>query len=353
MTYIDARAKTLRHVERSLSWDRSHAAPVTVEWDLSNRCILGCQDCHFAHTHVRGPWATVPRTLPMAYENTGDLADLDVVRRALGEMAAAGVRSVVWSGGGEPTTHPRWLEVVEHAASVGLEQGMYTCGGLINPLTGHRLSQLASWVVVSLDAADGPTYAADKRVPAWRFDAACEGVRHLVGGRATVGVSYLLHSGNVRRAYEMVALSRQLGATYTTFRPAVRTSPDAPGVCTDDRQWVWDEMDRLKTLATFDDVEIDPQRFASYAGWKTHGYETCYGVRLHATLTPDGRVWICPQRRGVTAIGDVSRESFSDVWARHSGAYQVDDGCRVLCRLHPINETLAAVHTPRVHEAFV
>ena len=352
--WIDPRAKTLRHIDRIAAWDRGESpAPVTVEWDLSNRCVLGCQDCHFAHTHIKGPWAVRARRLPMAFESTGDLADVAVVRRTLDEFSTCGVRSIVWSGGGEPTTHPHWLACVEHAAAVGLEQGMYTCGGLLTTETGRRLAQLASWVVVSLDAPDGASYAAEKGVPAARFEAACDGLRSLVGHRAVVGASFLLHGENVERAPEMLMLGRRLGATYTTFRPAVRTAADHPSVCVDERSWIWTELDDLALIAGEPDVEMDLARFANYAAWREHGYTDCHGIQLHTTITPDGRVWVCPQRRGVTAIGDVSRESFAAVWARHPRTYRVDDGCRALCRLHPVNETLAGVRAHRVHEAFV
>jgi len=74
---------------------------------------------------------------------------------------------------------------------------------------------------------------------------------------------------------------------------------------------------------------------------------------LNTTITPDGRVWLCPQRRGVSALGDLRRESFTDIWARHPRTFTVDAGCRAMCRLHPVNETLAALRTPRAHEAFV
>lgn len=360
MTYIDPRAKVLVHRDRIVGWDRGETPfPVTVEWDLSNRCTLGCQDCHFAHTHVKGPWASKFRVLPMAYDGTGDLADTALVLRTLDELAHAdGVRSIVWSGGGEPTTHPDWLAIVEYAAVLGFEQGMYTLGGLLTDEAAARLAKVASWVVVSLDATDAETYAAEKGVPASRFTAACHGVTALIGHKATVGVSFLLHGQNYHRADDMLALARSLGATYTTFRPAIRTSPDAPSVPTDDRRWVSVALDKhfptaLRRMADEPDVEIDLDRFRSYAHWSGHGYASCEGIQLNTTITPDGRVWICPQRRGMTALGDLRMESFSTLWARHPRRFAVDAGCRVQCRLHPVNEALTALRAPRAHEAFV
>lgn len=362
--YIDPRAKALRHLDRLHGWATGlKPAPVTVEWDLSNRCVLGCQDCHFAHTHVRGPWAQRPKGLPMAYTSTGDLADLELVRRVVQQLATAGVRGIVWSGGGEPTTHPSWLLALRAAGEAGLEQGIYTCGGLVTREAADEAARWLSWVVVSLDACDAETYAREKGVPPERFAAASEGVRLLAEcGELTVGVSYLLHADNWRRAPAMAQYARSLGATYTTFRPAIRTRPDQPGVIEDDLTWVTDAADRsheglalLEGLARLTEVEIDVDRFRAYRDWKGHGYPTCYGTRLNTTITPDGRVWECPQRRGVpeSCLGDLRAASFSTIWARHPGGRSDLRQCRAMCRLHPVNQVLSAAYEPRPHEAFV
>jgi cyclic pyranopterin phosphate synthase len=354
--FIDPRGKVLRHMDRLVAWNSGEQpAPVTLEWDLSNRCSLGCQDCHFAHTHVRGPWAQKVRTLPMAFDGTGDLAFMPMVARALSEAKQAGVRGVVWSGGGEPTLHPEWTNAVINAHALGLEQGMYTLGGHFTPETAHILSSRAAFVVVSLDAADADTYAADKNVPRRRFDEACAGIVMLTGQKAAVGVSFLLHERNWLQVPEMLALTRQLGATYATFRPAVRFAANAPSQPTDDRAWVTDAVSLLRHVSTEPDVECDVARFLDYRDWQGHGYSTCEGIRLNATITPDGRVWLCPNRRGVagSSIGDLRTESFETIWARHPASFQVDGGCRVMCRLHHVNSTLTALSTPRLHESFV
>ncbi len=354
MSFINPRGKVLRHLSRIAGWNRGEKpSPVTIEWDLSNRCVLGCQDCHFAHTHVKGPWATKPRLLPMAYESTGDLADTGLVMRAMDELHSAGVKGIVWTGGGEPTTHPDWLDIVKYAHLRGFDQGMYTLGGLLTPSTAMTLAKLATWVVVSLDCADAETYAAEKGVPPARFDAACNGLVALTGHKATVGASFLLHSQNWYRAGDMLALARSLGATYTTFRPAVQTSNDRPSQPLGDRAWIDEAAQFLARLEYEPDVEINIARFREYANWSGHGYTQCHGIRLNTTITPDGRVWICPQRRGVTAIGDLRTESFAEVWAKHPRSYAVDDQCRALCRLHPVNQTMAALETPVAHEAFI
>lgn len=354
--FINPHGKVFTHIDRLVEWQRGgHPAPVTVEWDLSNRCTLGCQDCHFAYTHTRGPWTVKARRLPMAFDAGGDLADIGLVLRVLQEMSDFGVRSIVWTGGGEPTTHPDWVTAVRAADDFGLSQGMYTLGGLFTDDTARVLAERATWVVVSLDACDPVTYSHEKNVPQSRFDAAIQGVRRLSYGRATVGVSFLLHEKNWWQADRMRSLALALGATYATFRPTVRFDPHYPGMPVGDVRWIDDAMPTLQALAKDPHVELNPERFAQYRDWRGHGYDACYGIRLNTTITPDGRVWVCPNRRGLaqSSIGDLRTESFRELWQRFSGLWTDFTECRVLCRLHPVNQTLATVYAERPHANFI
>lgn len=357
MTYIDPAGKVFAHLDRVAGWRAGQTpAPVTIEIDLSNRCDLGCAGCHFAHTHTRGPWsATAGRSLPVHQDRGGDLADTALILRLLREAATIGVRGVVWSGGGEPTLHPEWRLLVSEAADAGLEQGMYTHGGLLDRASAPFLADLASWVVVSLDAVDAASYSTYKRVPSARFEAACHGVRWMTDRAAVVGVSFLLSEANWIQAPRMLELARELGATYATFRPLIETSPSAPGVVSTSREWIEIAEPLLLQLAAEPDVELSVQRFRAYRDWSAHGYTTCQGPTLTTTITPDGRVWVCPNRREFagSCLGDLKQESFAAIWSRHPGRWLVDQDCRAMCRLHTVNRTLEALDAPRVHAAFI
>jgi MoaA/NifB/PqqE/SkfB family radical SAM enzyme len=349
--------KVFAHLDTLHAWQRGERpAPVTLEWDLSNRCTLGCELCHFAHTHVRGPWTHQPRTLPGGFESTGDLADPALVKQALFDVAAVGVQAVVWAGGGEPTTHPYWESLLATGAAVGLQQGMYTLGGLLTRQSAAVLAQHASWVVVSLDAADADTYAAEKGVGPDRFEAACQGVRWLAeAGTTTVGVSFLIHAGNWTWIPLMYALAQDLGATYTTFRPRIDCAPDDSLALTIDRAWIGSALGLLEEAATCPNVECNVARFLAYRDWNGRSYAICHGIKLSATITPDGRVWVCPQRRGFkdSCLGNLRTESFETLWARHPGQWTDFANCRVMCRLYRINEQLAPVFAEYQHPAFV
>lgn len=355
-TYVTP-TKAFAHLHRLAKWQGGLTpAPVTIEADLSNRCYLRCHGCHFAYTHTRGPWTTVLRRVPIGQDRSGDMADVAVTTRWLSEAAACGVKGVIWTGGGEPTLHPAWTSIVTHAQAVGLEQGMYTAGGLLTRDTARLLADVASWVVVSLDYADAESYAAAKGASPTAFDAACRGLRWVAEHQqAIVGASFLLSASNWTKAGEMLQLARTLGASYTTFRPMIETQPDRPGVVTADRAWISDALPMLRQYAALPDVECDPARFVEYRDWTGHGYRDCHGIKLTTTITPDGRMWVCPNRREFpdSCLGDLRAESFAAIWARHPKTFCVSETCRAMCRLHLQNGVLNEVFAPKAHEAFV
>lgn len=356
MTFIGP-DKLFAHIDRLAAWRAGDKpAPVTIEWDLTARCNLGCQACHMAYTHVRGPLAG-SQAGPAGTVATGDLADAELVIRALGEAKAAGVRGIVWTGGGEPTLHPQFERIVTEAARLGLEQGMYTHGGHINETRAPIIRKLFTWVVISLDRADAESYRAYKGGGPRGFEKACAGIRALAAapGACKVGVSFLLDAETYRDAWRGLKLADTLGADYTTFRPMIEFDQADPATLTTDRAWVTDALPMLRELARTPGVVCDPARFLEYRDWTRRGYSACYGIRMNTTITPDGKLWVCVNRRGFpgSALGDLREESFSAIWARHPGEWRDFRLCRAMCRLHLVNEVYASVEQVHEHEAFV
>ncbi|HEY5989585.1 MAG TPA: radical SAM/SPASM domain-containing protein [Streptosporangiaceae bacterium] len=354
VSYIDPRVKLFGHLDKLAALKAGQRpAPVNVEIDLTNRCSLGCQWCHFAYTHTRGPWAGRAEK-PAGAVSGGDVMEFETAVHILEQLEAAGVRSVTWTGGGEPTLHPRIHDVLTAAAGLGLDQGLYTHGGHLTPFLAMLARKVCTWVYVSLDCTDAESYRREKGVDG--FERACAGVRNLVraGGQATVGVGFLLHAGNWGRADEMLALGRALGADYVQFRPAVAYRQDAPGEIAEDTAWVDDCIDLLYGRQA-PDVICDIDRFQMYRDWDGHGYATCWWAGLQTVITPNGKMWRCVNTRehAGALLGDLTRESFADIWQR-AGPCPVGPGCRVLCRGHVANVALDEIlRADRPHANFI
>ena len=346
-SYIDPRAKILHHMDRLHALQKGAIAPpVNVEIDLSNRCSLGCEWCHFAYTHTRGPLAGKPSTFKPAQSTPGgDLMQTGLALSIIDQLADAGVRSISWTGGGEPTLHPEFDTIIEYAHQ-RIEQGIYTNGAHIDTKRAALLKRSMTWVYVSLDAASQEAYRKCKGVDA--FFKVCSGVTNLVNaiGDATVGVGMLLTRDNWKDYRAMADLALDLGADYVQFRPTV-----LPG---EDTGWMAEAIVDLMSIQGRSGVELDLNRFVMYRDWQGHGYATCYWSAMQTVITPNGKCWTCVNKREFDGaeIGDLSMQSFYEIWRSHK-AVAVDHDCRMMCRGHIPNLVLNEVMTPREHGNFI
>ena len=102
-------------------------------------------------------------------------------------------------------------------------------------------------------------------------------------------------------------------------------------------------------------VVADLDRFRMYRDWEGHGYKTCHWSALQTVITPNGKVWRCLNKREhpEALLGDLTTESFSDIWERAGSTCAVDGKCRVMCRGHIANITLDAIMAEPAHRSFI
>ena len=294
MSYIDPPTKLLMHIDRiQMVKEGLNPPPINVEIDLSNRCSLGCEGCHFAHTHTRGPLAGSEK--PPGFEETGDLMDYHQARVMLDELYIAGARSITWTGGGEPTLHPNFNELVEYSK---IPQGIYTNGAHINQERAGIMKKNMTWIYVSLDYADQRWYEVYKK--SRLFPKVMEGIRNLVeaDGNATIGLGYLIWEKNWTNISTMYRLGQDLGVDYINFRPMIWHKLDKQDEVQEDTSWMTDAIGMLEYYAKLPDVICDVARFKDYQNWNGRIYDQCWWSKLQTVITPNGKVWTCVNRRG-------------------------------------------------------
>lgn len=115
---------------------------LSINLDLTTACDHACGHCVDDEVINTGP----------KYSGDNVLATIDT-------LADRGLCSVILIGGGEPTLHPKFGEIVRHIKARGLELGLVTHGG-----HAHKIVEVADqfqatdWVRFSIDAATNETY---------------------------------------------------------------------------------------------------------------------------------------------------------------------------------------------------
>lgn len=350
MSYINPKEKVLWHLEEinQLKNTGFTKAPVNVEIDLTNRCNHGCSWCHFAYTHTKGLLANSQK--PIGYVDTGDVFDFYLLLDVIQQLSEIGVKSITWTGGGEPTLYPFIKEIINYTDSLGIDQGIYTNGSFINEELADILKAKITFVYVSLDEYTREDFKLSKGVD--RFDKVIEGIERLVNakGKATIGVGFLLHEKNYQKIAAMTALGASLKVDYVQYRPIIDYDLNNPSLLKNTPDWIGELRERNSYFVSF-----DKSRFNAYKDWQGHGYKTCNWIALQTVITPNGKVWSCVNKRGIESalIGDLTVDSFADIWRRSGKSCSVDSKCRIMCRGHLANITLDKVLSQPSHGNFI
>ncbi|MCR4331293.1 MAG: radical SAM protein [Sulfuricaulis sp.] len=181
------------------------AAPVHVQLILSDLCNQNCHFCCFrdeSSPELRGMFAEGEN------HNPNRMLSFEKVLEILDDCAEMGVKGIELTGGGEPTIHKHFAEVVEAINARGLKWGLITNGVRMQDLS------TAQWVRVSLDAATPETYSAVRQVEPQHFDRALETIR-----RWKTNVSFVVTRQNHAEIYRAAVLAKSLGAQSFRVRP--------------------------------------------------------------------------------------------------------------------------------------
>lgn len=111
--------------------------PVSINLDLTSTCNFTCPFC-----------------VDSSIINTGRHLKLEDIKKTIGFLRIKGLRSVILLGGGEPTLHRDFTEVVRYIKDKGLEIGIVTNGTRLDKIIEvAHLFKTKDWVRISIDAA--------------------------------------------------------------------------------------------------------------------------------------------------------------------------------------------------------
>lgn len=328
--------KILRYPAHLAAWQRGRTPPpVTVELDLTAACNHRCPACG------GGSYG-------------GGHMPAEDARRLLVEMALAGVRGVLLTGGGEPTVHPEFAELLEWAAQL-MPVGLMTNGSRIgaNTALAEAVALQCRWVRVSIDASDAETYWRVHGMPADEFARAWQAVAMLADARrrhasgSTVGVSYMVSATSWPHMERAALMARDAGADYIQFRPFWGQAIPIDAALEDCQRYATDSFRVLSAAQKYD--RLDQPR----------GYTTCHGSHFAGVIQADGQMPLCCNLRGRPEwyLGNVREDGFRAVWTgprRAELLARLDVArCVPLCRLDAINPLLEEIARPMEHEEFL
>jgi MoaA/NifB/PqqE/SkfB family radical SAM enzyme len=131
------------------------------------------------------------------------------------------VRSVDFTGGGEPLLQPRLDSWLAEAKSYGCDVGFLTNGLLLMPTFSERLIDIGlNWICFSIDGADKKTYESIRRGS--NFDTVCSNIQYLTEKRNAksplVMINFVIMDINCHQLEDVIHLASRLGVDQVNFK---------------------------------------------------------------------------------------------------------------------------------------
>ena len=314
--------------------------PPVLNLDLTNKCNFKCKHCYVEDI--------ISNRIEMPKE---------VAIKIIREATAAGVKSILFTGGGEPTLHPDFAECVRLAFRLGLQIGLTTNGS--NILGSKTWYPYFKYIRISVDAGTKETYAKVHGTSEDMFGHVLEQASDIIekkshcyglGESYTVGMAFLVTPHNYTEIREALKLAEDTGFDYLSIRPTV-----------------FGELLTAKQLAqaaiisnnlTSSTVKIYPitTRFKSLITKESY---PCRSTPLVSVVTADAKLNLCCQYRGNPKYqwGDLTKNSFQELWGNKEHQElitSIDSSKCPVCRMISYNEIIEDVFiNDKMHLGFL
>ena len=332
---MNSASKILYHRDRIETFKKqAPVMPLKVQIDPVAFCNHDCSFCTYRYTQTE--------SLNALFDQK-DMLSLTKIIEILDDCVDIGVKAVELTGGGEPSLHPAFCEILEAICSCGLDLGLITNGAWREKDFDRiiRLLDDAKWVRFSLDAATAETHKIIHVSQAGDFEKACQAIESLKS--PVVGISCVVQRRNIHEIGMIAELAETLNADYVRYvDPVFETDAPTgfgyvdPGVV-NDKIVESIQRSKLDIYNEFSDrVQLKPTHYDAGS--------TCYYSHLTTAIGADAKLYLCCiwKYRPEGLVADLNTNRFRDVWGSEKIKKALDrlniaDSCRV-CDFKPKND---------------
>lgn len=184
--------------------ERVLSAPIHIRLKPTNRCNHRCYYCCYRNKNLY---------VNQLFDEKEEIP-LKKMHEIINDFKRLGVKAVTFSGGGEPLCYLNIIGTIENLLRGGIKIGMLTNGSLLKGEVAHILSREATWVRISMDAADSQTYTKIRSVSIKEFDSVCKNIYNFTkikSKKCELGVNFVVTRENFNDIFKFLKLMKRIG----------------------------------------------------------------------------------------------------------------------------------------------
>jgi wyosine [tRNA(Phe)-imidazoG37] synthetase (radical SAM superfamily) len=358
-------ASVIERLKAYVDWKRNAApgslpdfAPLSINLDLTSACNFACPHC-----------------VDSGIINTGEYLTYNDIQHSLETLKERGLLSVILIGGGEPTLHRDFEDIVCMVKRIGLQVGIVTNGTRLDKVAAvaDRFEE-KDWLRLSIDAGHRETFIKAHR-PKVSIDlhTILQNAHDIKKANPAVSLGYsfvIVWDGievggielapNIDEMESAVQLALQYGFDYVSFKPCLvrledskresllnETAEDRTNRLIAELRQNLDRAERAAQgrVAILKSVNLQALLESKVDQLKKQP-RTCHMQFFRTVMTPVG-IYHCPAFRGIDKaciadpLGYVDEQHFANTAAcleKSLIAFEADSECsEVACFYHHVN----------------
>ena len=329
------------------------AAPVHIRLKPTNVCNHACYFCAY-------------RTDDLALGSEMNLLDrlpAEKMAEIVEDIIDMGVEAVTFTGGGEPLLYPTIVETIERLAEGGVQVAALTNASQLRGKRADVLARHATWVRVSIDGWDGPSYAEYRGVNENEFNKVINNLRDFsnLNSECVLGASIIVDKRNAGHIAELAHTLKKAGVAHAKISACVvsNNGADNNAYHAEFSETVRQQIAEARALDGDGFEVID--HYHDLAERFDKDYESCPFMQFLTVIGADAKVYSC-QDKAYTAsgeLGSIQHQSFKEFWysAENKAAMAAlnpSQSCSHHCVAEGKNRMLHDfLNTEPAHRAFV
>ncbi len=340
---FDHTLKLLHHPKQlNRILEGSRPFPIHLEVDLTNICNHACSFCNMSETLA----------------NDSSVIDSEVLLERLAEAYSLGSRSISFTGGGEPTMHPKFSEISERTKKLGFDLGLITNGALLQKSRLEAIAEFFKWVRISLGGVNETIYRNIQGKNDFRkvldniFDLK---ERSNLTRNLDLGIKIMLTQENIDASDELTKNLKKSRLTsnhinYIQFVPDQYTNDGGKFV---NSSYVSEKLELLRKQLGKIRIPLYESLYSVDNAQRDLGFSNkCFAHYYQLVITATGLITFCKNSRDTRKlhVGDIYNSTFSEIW-QSDYLKELEDtinasNCNTFCKSLKLNNLIYAIQNP-------
>jgi len=279
--------------------------PIYVRIKPFNKCCHNCDFCIY-----RAKNSQMHETM-----NINDILSKEKTFEILNDFKDMGVKSITYSGGGEPLMHPNIVDILEKTKNNNIDLSILTNGQFLNKDRAKALIN-AKWVRISMDYCDSITFIHSNRGTKKMFEQVMsniESFNKIRNPACDLTVNYIITKNNKSTILDIAKLLKSIGVDNVRYSPV--WSMDIIEYHKEIKDEVLTLLKKAKeyyendTFKIYDSYKITPNML-------NRSYTKCYILQTIPVIGADEIVYNCHNKAysedGI--IGSIKNQTFKEMW---------------------------------------